>query len=155
MISPWNSLRSLSESIPSATKILQPRDRYVMSTGQFSHSSPSFTSNSAHLFNAKAILDKSVALLATFHACGPILIYLDQQGFRNIRSIFSGTKSPALAYRQTLPWKINCWTAGVWAVIGWGGVHGSVQEGDKLDRCGQRIDRGRQEVWSGWKYASI
>ncbi|KJA28021.1 hypothetical protein HYPSUDRAFT_34294 [Hypholoma sublateritium FD-334 SS-4] len=60
------NIKSISESIPSATKILQPRDRYAISTGQFSHSSPSFTSNSAHLFNAKAILDKDSEILEVF-----------------------------------------------------------------------------------------
>ncbi|KAF8159510.1 hypothetical protein B0H34DRAFT_796751 [Crassisporium funariophilum] len=50
-------LKSVSDSLPSATKILQLQDRFLMSTGQYTHASPGFTSKSSHLFNAKAILD--------------------------------------------------------------------------------------------------
>ncbi|KDR80671.1 hypothetical protein GALMADRAFT_91189 [Galerina marginata CBS 339.88] len=50
-------LKSVSDSLPSATKILQTQDRYLISTGQYTHSSPGFSSTSSHLFNAKAILD--------------------------------------------------------------------------------------------------
>jgi len=53
-------INSVSSSLPSATRILQTQDRYLISTGHYTHSSPGFTSTSSHLFNAKAILDKYV-----------------------------------------------------------------------------------------------
>ena len=51
---------SLSESLPSATKILQTRDQYIISTGQYSKISPGFSSKSNHLFNAMATLSSLV-----------------------------------------------------------------------------------------------
>ncbi|KAF8906236.1 hypothetical protein CPB84DRAFT_1813866 [Gymnopilus junonius] len=52
-----SSLQNLTDSLPSATKILQTQDRYLISTGQYTHGSPDFSSTSSHLFNARAILD--------------------------------------------------------------------------------------------------
>ena len=54
---------SLSESLPSATKILQSRDQYIVSTGQYSKTSPGFSSKSNHLFNAMATLSSLVPLI--------------------------------------------------------------------------------------------
>lgn len=59
-------LKSLSESLPSATKILQTQDRYLISARQYMHSSPGFTSTSSHLFNAKAILDRDSEITEVF-----------------------------------------------------------------------------------------
>lgn len=44
-----------ADSLPSATKILQPTDSYIISTFPFTLSSPGFTSNSSHLYNAQEL----------------------------------------------------------------------------------------------------
>ncbi|KAF9530489.1 hypothetical protein CPB83DRAFT_851016 [Crepidotus variabilis] len=60
------SLKSISESLPSANKILQPQDRYLMSTSQYTLGSPNFSSKSGHLFSAKAILDTDPGISEVF-----------------------------------------------------------------------------------------
>ncbi|PPQ64779.1 hypothetical protein CVT24_007865 [Panaeolus cyanescens] len=47
----------LMDSLPSASKILQPQDRHLIWTGSYSYRSPNFSSKSSHLFNAKTILN--------------------------------------------------------------------------------------------------
>ena len=60
------TIYSLSESLPSATKILQTRDQYIISTGQYTKISPGFSSKSNHLFNAMATLSSLVLSLEIF-----------------------------------------------------------------------------------------
>ncbi|KAJ3515173.1 hypothetical protein NLJ89_g1914 [Agrocybe chaxingu] len=59
-------LKSISDALPSATKILQPQDRYLISTGLYTYSPPGFVSKSSHLFNAKAILDNDPDISEVF-----------------------------------------------------------------------------------------
>ena len=49
-----------TDSLPSATKILQPTDSHVIATFPFTRSSPGFTSKSNHLYNAQEIQAKYV-----------------------------------------------------------------------------------------------
>jgi len=58
--------KSLSESLPSATKILQPQDRYIISKGQYTNISPGFSSKSNHLFNAMATLSSGSDITEVF-----------------------------------------------------------------------------------------
>jgi len=58
--------KSLSESLPSATKILQPEDRYIISTGQYTKISPGFSSKSNHLLNAMATLSSNSDITEVF-----------------------------------------------------------------------------------------
>ncbi|PPQ69776.1 hypothetical protein CVT25_009760 [Psilocybe cyanescens] len=60
------SLGSTPDSLPSATKILQTPDRYLMSTAHYTHASPGFASTSSHLFNAKAILELDPEITEVF-----------------------------------------------------------------------------------------
>ncbi|KAJ7625555.1 hypothetical protein FB45DRAFT_1060234 [Roridomyces roridus] len=51
------ALQSTVEALPSAAKILQPKDRYVISASQqFAISSTDFDSHSGHLYNARQML---------------------------------------------------------------------------------------------------
>lgn len=45
----------LSDAIPSTTSILQPLDRHIVATSQFTVATPGFTSKSDHLWNAQLI----------------------------------------------------------------------------------------------------
>jgi len=58
--------KSLSESLPSATKILQTQDQYIISTGQYTKISPGFSSKSNHLFNAMATLSSGSDITEVF-----------------------------------------------------------------------------------------
>jgi hypothetical protein len=49
---------AVSASLPSATKILQPKDRHMISREHFTDSSPGFAPKSEQLFNGKQLLDK-------------------------------------------------------------------------------------------------
>ncbi|KAF8966338.1 hypothetical protein BDZ97DRAFT_1809094 [Flammula alnicola] len=81
-----SNFHSVSDSLPSATKILQPQDRYLISTGQYTHGSPGFTSTSSHLFNAKAILDKDPEIVEHWHIAkrglGGLTIDTEKRGLR-------------------------------------------------------------------------
>ncbi|TFK39855.1 hypothetical protein BDQ12DRAFT_681350 [Crucibulum laeve] len=48
-------LASLTESLPTANRILQHVDSHIISAGEFTESSPGFISKSSHLYNAKAL----------------------------------------------------------------------------------------------------
>lgn len=49
--------KNLEASIPTVSKILVPRDKYIFSTGQFTASSSSgFTSRSEHFFRGQQLL---------------------------------------------------------------------------------------------------
>ncbi|KAJ7509822.1 hypothetical protein B0H11DRAFT_1258604 [Mycena galericulata] len=50
------SLKSTVETLPSAAKILQPKDRYVLSSSRFTITSADFESRSGHLYNARQML---------------------------------------------------------------------------------------------------
>jgi hypothetical protein len=54
----------MSDSLPSVTKILQQSDRFAISTGQYSISSPGFSSSSSHLHNARQLLRRYVPMLS-------------------------------------------------------------------------------------------
>jgi len=45
-------------SLPSATKILQPKDRHMISSKHFTESSPGFAPSSEQLYDGKQLLDK-------------------------------------------------------------------------------------------------
>jgi hypothetical protein len=44
------------DALPSATKILQPKDRYALSSAKFTLRSADFESRSGHLYNARQLL---------------------------------------------------------------------------------------------------
>lgn len=44
-----------TDTLPSATKILQPTDSHIVSSANFTVSSPGFASKSGHLYNAREI----------------------------------------------------------------------------------------------------
>jgi hypothetical protein len=50
--------KALAASLPSATKILQPRDRHIISRVDFTDSSPGFAPKSEQFYNGKQLLDK-------------------------------------------------------------------------------------------------
>ncbi|KAH6915963.1 hypothetical protein BKA70DRAFT_1254338 [Coprinopsis sp. MPI-PUGE-AT-0042] len=56
----------MADSLPSVAKILQPSDRFAISTGQYSVSSPGFSSNSSHLYNARQLLKRDPAIFEVF-----------------------------------------------------------------------------------------
>ncbi|KAJ7906039.1 hypothetical protein B0H13DRAFT_2507841 [Mycena leptocephala] len=47
------------DTLPSATKILQPKDRYALSSARLAITSPDFTSRSGHLYDARLLLQAS------------------------------------------------------------------------------------------------
>lgn len=55
--------RRASETLPSATKILQPKDNHLISSGHFTTTSPDFVAKSDHLYNGKQLLEQYVLLL--------------------------------------------------------------------------------------------
>ncbi|EDR14001.1 uncharacterized protein LACBIDRAFT_305341 [Laccaria bicolor S238N-H82] len=57
---------SLFESLPSANKILQPLDTHIVSTGQYTLSSPKFVSKSSHLYNAMAMQEIDPGITEVF-----------------------------------------------------------------------------------------
>ncbi|KAJ7574395.1 hypothetical protein C8J56DRAFT_979519 [Mycena floridula] len=52
--------------IPSANKILQPKDQSVISTGQYSISEAKFSSKSVHMFNTQQLLESDVEIQEVF-----------------------------------------------------------------------------------------
>ncbi|CAL1715011.1 unnamed protein product [Somion occarium] len=59
--------KSLEASLPTVSKILEPQDRYVISTGSYTvTSSQGFTSRSEHLFNGQQILHSDHDALEVF-----------------------------------------------------------------------------------------
>ncbi|KAJ7763534.1 hypothetical protein DFH07DRAFT_812389 [Mycena maculata] len=53
------ALQSTVDALPSAVKILQPKDRYALSSSQFTIASADFESRSGHLYNARQLLRSS------------------------------------------------------------------------------------------------
>jgi hypothetical protein len=51
-------MHRVSETLPSATKILQPKDNHVISFGHFTTASPDFVAKSDHLYNGKQLLEQ-------------------------------------------------------------------------------------------------
>lgn len=49
---------SHANSLPSATKILQPKDKHLISRNNFTDSSLEFTARSEHFYYGKQLLDK-------------------------------------------------------------------------------------------------
>jgi hypothetical protein len=49
---------ALAGSLPSATKILQPKDRHIISRDSFIDSSPGFAPKSEQFYNGRELLDK-------------------------------------------------------------------------------------------------
>ncbi|KAF8887294.1 hypothetical protein BD779DRAFT_512587 [Infundibulicybe gibba] len=61
------ALKSMSESqLPSATRILQPRDRYAVSAAGLAVSSSGFTLHAGHLWNARALQMSDPAIVEVF-----------------------------------------------------------------------------------------
>lgn len=56
------ALNRMSESLPTANKILQTPDRHAISTGQYLLQSPEFSSDSSHLHNAISLFDRYVSV---------------------------------------------------------------------------------------------
>ena len=82
-------------SLPSATKILQPKDKHIISSKHFTDSSPGFFPKSEQLYDGKRLLDKYVSdlLVASEYLSQPastpgILIY--QKYFRVVRTPSTG-----------------------------------------------------------------
>jgi hypothetical protein len=55
--------RRASEILPSATKILQPKDNHLISFDHFTAASPDFVAKSDHLYNGKQLLEQYVVRL--------------------------------------------------------------------------------------------
>ncbi|KAG1746656.1 uncharacterized protein EDB91DRAFT_1118237 [Suillus paluster] len=55
-----------SETLPSATKILQPKDNYLISFGDFTAASPDFVAKSDHLYNGKQLLEQELHVTEVF-----------------------------------------------------------------------------------------
>jgi len=55
-----------SASLPSATKILQPKDRHMISSEHFTDSSPGFAPKSEQFYNGKQLLDKDSEISEVF-----------------------------------------------------------------------------------------
>ena len=53
----------IADSLPSISKILQPSDRFAISTNQYSVSSAGFSSRSSHLYNARQLLKRYAIFL--------------------------------------------------------------------------------------------
>ncbi|KAI5895317.1 uncharacterized protein SCHCODRAFT_02665679 [Schizophyllum commune H4-8] len=54
------------ESLPSTSRILQPKDQHIISTENFSIASSGFSSRSEHLYNIQQLLDGYVVILRLF-----------------------------------------------------------------------------------------
>jgi len=75
--------KSLSESLPSVTKILQTRDQYIISTGQYTKISPGFSSKSNHLFNVMATLSSGSDITEVFsRGQNPQYWHIGKRGLR-------------------------------------------------------------------------
>jgi len=59
--------RRVSEILPSATKILQPKDNYLISFDHFTTASPDFVAKSDNLYNGKQLLEQYVLHLFYFN----------------------------------------------------------------------------------------
>ncbi|KAF9245253.1 hypothetical protein BU15DRAFT_85596 [Melanogaster broomeanus] len=58
--------RNLESSLPSATKILQPKDGHVVKTGKYVTSSPESTLHWDHLYEAKEVLEREPSIVEVF-----------------------------------------------------------------------------------------
>ncbi|KAJ8586900.1 hypothetical protein M405DRAFT_771033, partial [Rhizopogon salebrosus TDB-379] len=58
--------KRVSETLPSATKILQPKDNHVISFGHFTTASPDFVAKSDHLYNGKQLLEQEPHITEVF-----------------------------------------------------------------------------------------
>ncbi|KAF4570082.1 hypothetical protein EYR36_009888 [Pleurotus pulmonarius] len=59
-------LRSAVDLLPTATKILQPKDRYILSFNGFTVSSSGFASHSEHLFNGQRLQESPLEISEAF-----------------------------------------------------------------------------------------
>ncbi|KDQ27067.1 hypothetical protein PLEOSDRAFT_1077815 [Pleurotus ostreatus PC15] len=59
-------LRSAVDLLPTATKILQPKDRYILSFNGFTVSSTGFASHSEHLFNGQRLQESPLDITEAF-----------------------------------------------------------------------------------------
>ncbi|KAG9223660.1 hypothetical protein CCMSSC00406_0008543 [Pleurotus cornucopiae] len=59
-------LRSAVDLLPTATKILQPKDRYILSFNGFTVSSTGFASHSEHLFNGQRLQESPLDISEAF-----------------------------------------------------------------------------------------
>ncbi|KAG1741148.1 hypothetical protein EDB19DRAFT_1706614 [Suillus lakei] len=55
-----------SETLPSATKILQPKDNHLIGYGHFTAASPEFVAKSDHLYNGKQLLEQEPLITEVF-----------------------------------------------------------------------------------------
>ncbi|KAF9460520.1 hypothetical protein BDZ94DRAFT_1265778 [Collybia nuda] len=61
-----NDVTKSTDTLPSATKILQPTDSHIVSRANFTVSSPAFASKSGHLYNAREIQAIDPEILEVF-----------------------------------------------------------------------------------------
>lgn len=85
----------MSDSLPSATKILQPVDVHIGSTGKYTFGSEIFHSKSGILHEARALQDRYSSLSSS--SCSSAQITQFQRP-GDTGSIFTRTESTALAY---------------------------------------------------------
>ncbi|KAJ3557998.1 hypothetical protein NP233_g11597 [Leucocoprinus birnbaumii] len=60
------SIKAMTDSLPSASSILQPSDAHIGSTGKYTHGSQNFHSKSGILHEAKALQDRDPEILEVF-----------------------------------------------------------------------------------------
>ncbi|KIJ20851.1 hypothetical protein PAXINDRAFT_6632 [Paxillus involutus ATCC 200175] len=58
--------RNLESSLPSVTRILQPKDGHIMKSGDYVKASPESTLNQDHLYEARAVLERELAVVEVF-----------------------------------------------------------------------------------------
>lgn len=84
-----------SETLPSATKILQPKDNHLISSDHFIIASPDFVAKSDHLYNGKQLLEQYVFFFLLLMYI--IVLMASQQGTTHYRSVLPWSTSAALA----------------------------------------------------------
>ncbi|KAI0077703.1 hypothetical protein K474DRAFT_1661283 [Panus rudis PR-1116 ss-1] len=60
------SENKLDASIPSVAKLLEPKDKWIISHGPYTTSSPNFATRSSHLFNGQQLLHSDLDVLEVF-----------------------------------------------------------------------------------------
>jgi len=63
-----SQIHSASETLPSAAKILQPKDNHLIRSGNFTTASPDFVAKSDYLYDGKQLLEQYVLFLSLLMA---------------------------------------------------------------------------------------
>lgn len=90
------ALSKLSESLPTAIKILQTPDQYAISTDHYMLQSPGFASDSGHLQNSTALFERFASIFC-FQFEIDDLITIISQGSRCNGSLLPWPESTILA----------------------------------------------------------